>query len=117
MVNRCVLTVRLKQPFLDWLRSLPGMLDLTLEEVNDDPKVYLLPFIDDLSGQSELLEDFFGEIFDDQLAGYWTVEKDWPLVRTLEVFREWFDVEFHSTVDDLVDDEPLEVDDDEERQA
>ena len=112
MINRCVLTVRLKQPFLDWLRSLPDMLDVSLDEINRDPKAYLLPFIDELSGQPALLEEFYEEIFEEQLAGWWTVEKDWPQDRTQEVFKEWFDVQFCSWVQDLVDDEPLEEDED-----
>jgi hypothetical protein len=40
---------------------------------------------------------------------YGTDESDWPKVRDLKLFREWFDIKFHSLVLDLVD-EPLEDD-------
>jgi len=109
MINRCVIIVRAKQPFLDWLLSLPDMLDVSLDEINRDPKAYLLPFIDELSGQPALLEEFYEQIFEEQLAGWWTVEKDWPENRTIDLFLNWFDVLFCSWVQDLVDDEPLEV--------
>jgi hypothetical protein len=33
----------------------------------------------------------------------WIDEKDWPIKRDLRVFKMWFDVEFHSVVEDLVD--------------
>lgn len=106
-INRCAVTVRAKQPFLDWLEGLPDMLDMTLEEVNEDPSVYLLPEVDDLADQEDLLAGFYDLIFEEELVGWWTEEDDWPQVRTLGLFMEWFEVEFHSMIVDLVEDEPL----------
>jgi len=37
MLNRCVVTVKTKQPFLDWLKSLPDPADETLDGVTDVP--------------------------------------------------------------------------------
>jgi len=43
-VNRSVLVVLPKQPFLDWLHNAdPTSGELTLEILRDDPSVYLLP--------------------------------------------------------------------------
>jgi len=111
MLNRSVVTVRAKQPFLDWLRSLPDKCDLTLDLINRDPNAYLLPSIFYPNEESAMLREFYHLIFEDWLDGYWRNEAHWPQVRTLDVFREWFDVEFHSEVMDLVDDLPLEDDD------
>jgi hypothetical protein len=109
MLNRCAVTIRLKQPFLDWLNSLPDPLDLPLEMLNRDPPVYLLPFIDLLDQQDNLLEDFHDLIFEGRLAGYWTNEGDWPEERTFEMFKAWFEFSFSSVIVDLVDGEPLEL--------
>ena len=108
MLNRCAVTILAKQPFRDWLASLPDPLDATLEELNHDNQVFLLPSFDTYEEAEELLRDFFGEIFQQWLAGYWTVPAHWPADRSWKVFHEWFDVTFHSMITDLVDDEPLE---------
>ncbi len=107
MLNRSAVTVRMKQPFLDWLNSLPDPPDCTLELLNRDPPVYLLPFVDFQDQQEDLLEDFYDLIFEDRLAGWWTVEEDWPRDRTFKMFKEWFECKFSSIVQDLVDGEPL----------
>lgn len=36
MVNRCAVTTVAKQPFKDWLASLPDPLEATLEQINHD---------------------------------------------------------------------------------
>ena len=108
MFNRCAVTTRAKQPFKDWLDSLPDMLDLSLEEINSDNQVFLLPPFQLWDETEGLLREFFSEIFDRWLAGYWTNPLHWPSERNWRVFHEWFDVTFHSMVRDLVDDEPLE---------
>ena len=46
----------------------------------------------------------YGYIFEEQLGDWWNDEKDWPKNRNMTLFKQWFDVEFHSVVIDLVDD-------------
>lgn len=106
-INRSLVTVRVREPFVKWLESLPDPLDLTIEEINEDCTAYLLPEYAYEDDTEELLEVYYDMIFDDQLTSWWEDPKDWPEERTLEVFDEWFDVEFHSMVIDCVD-EPLE---------
>ena len=109
MFNRCAVTMMAKQPFKDWLDSLPDMLNLSLEEINYDNPVFLLPHFISYDQTDELMEDFCEEIFEKWLAGYWTNPVHWPPDRGWKVFHEWFEVKFHSMITDLVDDEPLEV--------
>ncbi|MDH4164611.1 MAG: VacJ [Nitrospirota bacterium] len=92
---------------MQWLKTLPDPMDISLAEVNDDTSAYLLPDYEDDDEQDEILRRFYGHIFEEQLDGWWTDERDWPQNRTLELFAEWFTVEFHSLVIDLVD-APLE---------
>ena len=107
IVNRSVVIIKAKEPFMQWLKTLPDPMDISLAEVNDDTSAYLLPDYEDDDEQDEILRRFYGHIFEEQLDGWWTDERDWPQNRTLELFAEWFTVEFHSLVIDLVD-APLE---------
>ena len=44
MMNRCGLLVQPAQPFLDWLRRVdPTSTELTLEDLRQEPAIYLLP--------------------------------------------------------------------------
>lgn len=110
MLNRSALVVKIKQPFLDWLRSLPEPADVTLEQVNSDNTVYLLSDFWSDDAQDETIEAFYDLIFEDQLNGWWTEKQDWPPERDFAMFKKWFDAELHSIVHDLVD-APLEDDD------
>ena len=109
MINRSAVTVKAKQPFRDWLRSLPDPPDATLEEVDSDGTVYLLSDAAYDEDPEETVRLFFGIIFEEELNGWWTDRKDWPQKRDFETFKQWFDAEFHSVVRDLVD-APLEDD-------
>lgn len=107
MINRSILIVRAKEPFVHWLKSLPDPFDISLEEINEDSTAYLLPDYSYDNEQDEILARFYEVIFEEQLDGWWTEESDWPPKRDFAMFSKWFDVEFHSLVIDLVD-APLE---------
>lgn len=106
MLNRSVVIVRVKDPFLKWVKSLPDPADISKELINQDNTVYLLPDLNYGVEEDELLDRFYDLIFEEQLNGWWTDKSSWPAKRDLETFKKWFDVEFHSVVLDLVD-EPL----------
>lgn len=104
MVNRGLVIVRAKEPFLEWLKTLPDPCDMTLAEINEDNSAYLIPEFEDDGQRDKVLKKFYDKIFEDQLAGWWTGEEDWPQKRDLRTFKKWFDLQFHSVVEDLVDD-------------
>ena len=105
MLNRCAVVVRKRQPFLDWLLQLPDPVDTntTLEQLNNDPHVYLLPELVYMSEQEALIAEFCETLFERELEGWWREPEDWPRVRNPKTFKIWFDVEFHSCIDDLED--------------
>ncbi len=103
MLNRCVVVVKAKPPLQKWLQSLPDPISLTLDEINQDSTVYLLPDYEENDEQRQLLRRHFDLIFEEQLAGWWQDEAGWPTDRDLKLFDAWFEVEFHSVVLDLVD--------------
>jgi hypothetical protein len=49
-------------------------------------------------------------VFELELDGWHTDESVWPQNRTLAMFKEWFHIELHSIVEDLVDDEIVDED-------
>jgi hypothetical protein len=113
-INRCVASVKAKQPFLEWAKRLPDpMAGMTLAALNDDSHAYLLPEYEMVDDQVQLLAEFYDEIFVQELTGWHTDERAFPEKRTLAMFQEWFDVEFHSMVLDLIDDEAIEHESDE----
>ena len=105
MINRSLVVVKVRQPFIDWLSGLPDPepADTTVANVNEDSHVYLLPEWDTPDEAQELLRQCFDIIFENELAGWWTVEDDWPTKRTFKLFQAWFEVEFHSCLIDLVE--------------
>ena len=108
MLNRSLLIVRFKQPFLDWAVSLD---DSGLVPELGDETAYLIPEFDDEKEAERILKRVYEEVFERELSSWDTQESRWPKPRTLALFREWFDIQLHSMVDDLGDDA---LEDDEE---
>ena len=111
MLNRDLIIVRLKQPFVDWVNEADPYSDgsrLTLDEANEDVSTFLIH--DDASEDMEgWLEEYFPLLFDAILEEWYVDESLWPRDRSLALFKRWCDVEVHSMVFDLVDG-PLEDD-------
>ncbi|MEZ5504283.1 MAG: hypothetical protein R3E50_17100 [Halioglobus sp.] len=112
MLNRDLIVVRLKQPFVDWVNEAnpyPDGSRMTLEEANEDLPVFL---IHDHASEDveEWLRQCYQPLFEELLEQWYVDETLWPQELTLELFRAWCDVKVHGMLYDLVD-EPL-VDDD-----
>jgi hypothetical protein len=103
VLNRCVITVKAKKPFFDWIQTLPEAAGMTLDELNEDGIAYLLPDLEDDDDLESILPQCFDLIFEEELIGWRTDEKMWPVVRDLPTFLSWFDVQRRSIVIDLVD--------------
>jgi hypothetical protein len=101
MLNRAVLVVRPKQPFLDWAARLDD--SCLVPNIEGEQTVYLVPQFDDDDEAQKVLKRVFAEVFERELFGWHTVEAAWPRKRTLALFRRWFTVELHSVVEDLCD--------------
>ncbi len=114
VVNRSVMIVRAKKPFLDWARSLPERHPLeiknpfTLEDINRDSAAYLIP---EIYGDEELdayLDRIWILLFEDQLNGWYTDRDTWPKKPSRKMFNDWFEIKIHSLVQDLWSKEPLD---------
>ena len=105
MLNRSAIVVKPKQPFLDWLHGAdPTSMHLMLADLLREPTIYLIPECDTDEDVAEALRELCEEIFDEQLAGWYTDTSTWPRDRSYEVFCQWFDYQHHSMLVDLCDD-------------
>ena len=103
-INRSLIIIKPKQPFLDWARSLDDeSQELTLESMCKDSTAYLIPEIWHDSDEQEFLKTCYDILFEEQLEEWSLDETDWPQQLDLKTFLEWFEVEFHSLVFDLCD--------------
>lgn len=110
-INRTVVLLAPKQPFLDWLNIVePDEEPLTLDDLREDNEVFLIPQYNDDSDSEKWIEARWSFLFEHMLMGWVDEEILWPQDRTLEMFREWFDIEIHTMAWDLSD-EPLIVED------
>lgn len=105
-VDRSVAVIKPKEPFREWLLSVPDNdVDLTLDSLRTDCTVILLPeFVDPEEGVAHV-DEIYQQLFKMELASWYDDTSVWPKDLSLKAFWEWFDVEIHSTVLDSVEGE------------
>jgi hypothetical protein len=74
-----------------------------LADVRRDPGIYLLPEYGLETDLEAYLKEVCQEIFEEQLNGWFRADELWPEERNFEVFRQWFECQFHSMLFDLAD--------------
>src|SRR6266581_3566731 len=110
MLNRGVVIVRPKQPYLNWAAGLDD--SGLMPDPNDEQTVYLIPSYDDDEEEAwEILWEMYPAIFENELYGWHTDEAAWPKGRDFGMFKEWFEIEVHSVVEDLCEYEVADEDD------
>ncbi len=108
-VNRTAVVIKPKQPFVDWLNSIPGeSSDNTLETVSSENLTFLIPDFFGPVESMDYIKEEYSQIFEYELFGWYTAEELWPVKRDLKIFQKWFSIEINSEVIDLVDDEDIE---------
>lgn len=103
---RAAVTLTRKQPYVDWANA-DGEKDGVSFPAEDRRTVYLVPVADSNLDAARLIEEFWPDIFEEELSAWMLDEATWPAPRTRELFDAWFDLEFTDAVVDLVPDEPL----------
>jgi hypothetical protein len=102
-INRAALIVRPKQPYVDWANSVdddgPRVI---LQEVRNDPSIYLVETIDFQEDLDLLVDDTWEWIFREQLNGWMRDADLWPEGLTREMFLEWFDCEVSTMIWDML---------------
>jgi hypothetical protein len=109
MLNRGVLIVRPRQPYLDWAAGLDN--SGLVPDPDDEQTIYLIPSFEDDEEAWKIVEEIYAEVFERELDGWHTDEAAWPQNRDFAMFKEWFDIELHSVVEDLCGDEIIDDED------
>lgn len=105
MVNRAVLIPKAKEPFREWISKLHDSEKISLKDINDDCTAYLIPEYDDDRQRDRIIKKLYPDIFEGQL-NEWSIDEDmWPQKRTLAMFKKWFELEYHTVVEELGNDE------------
>lgn len=115
MINRAAIILKYKEPAILWINKVDPYVDvpsISLEEANEDRPVYLIS--DEDADTPETVERWINlnhkTIFETELEGWYTDPSLWPNNLTLEVFKEWFEVECHTILIDTVGDQICDED-------
>ena len=100
-INRAALVVRPRQPYLDWAASVDAEAPEHAKALLNRVSVYLVGEDPKEEAETAPLENYFEEIFELELAAWYTDEDQWPKPRTLALFHEWFEAVGESVVTDL----------------
>lgn len=112
-ISRHLIILMPKQPVLDWIKRVdPNPPNISLDEVRQEQNAFLVP--DTLDGQQEAerwVLRRWSMFFEGFLAEWYTDESWWPQKRTQKMFKEWFEIQYHSMVWDMVAGEPIDYED------
>ena len=103
-INRTAIIIKPKQPFVDWLNTIPGeKSDNTIENTSSENTTFLIPEFFGHKESRAYIKKIYSYIFEFELFGWYTNEELWPQKRTWNMFQEWFVIEINSEVFDLVE--------------
>lgn len=116
-IDRCALAVRPTWKFAHWLNGLDAL------PIPDETEIfvqttYLVDFVEQLDAHAtaDLLDLYFLDIAASEFGAWWTEESDWPPIRNVADFLQYFECIPSETVIDLAADpeeeEDYDVDDD-----
>ncbi|MBF8222631.1 MULTISPECIES: hypothetical protein [Halomonadaceae] len=112
LLNRSALSVKPTQPFLDWINSLEptvGEDDLTLDDVDRESTVYLIPEMDTPEALQAFVRERYLEILETELRAWEEDERLWPETLDWALFQRFLRVEHSYLAMDLDDEAPLEI--------
>lgn len=101
-INRTLLIVIPKKPYLDWVKS------FNIEIDAGEYSAYLIPEKYDDYNYKDYLEKHFLDIFESELYGILKDPDFYPEKRDYKTFDKWFEINVCDTVFDLSN-EPIET--------
>ena len=116
-LNRASVSLKPKKLLIDWLReidrSIGAETNSLVDPLNENGDIFLIPGEDTIESREDAVkwvEKRWSDFFEFEL-GKWIIDDQlWPKNRTLKLFKDWFDIEYHSMVWDLGN-EPLATED------
>jgi len=108
-MDRIVAVIKPTEELLEWINSLPleknNEPKISLEAIQADCTALLIPPFDTPEEADDFIESIHEGIFENELMGWYIDENYWPANRDINLFNQYFTVEFHSMVFDLVESE------------
>ena len=112
LLNRSALSVKPTQVFVDWINSLEptvGNDDLTLDDIDRENTVYLIPEMDTPEALESFIRERYMEILESELRAWEEDERQWPEALDWALFQRFLSVEHSYLAVDLDDEAPLEI--------
>lgn len=98
LIDREILIVRPKQPFLDWIKE-----NVPAYDANEpsEPGIFLIREAEDDEEMEEIIKEKFLAIFIQMLIEWTADDSKLPQELTYEMFMDWFEVDIYPTAYDL----------------
>lgn len=104
-INRGLIVLIPKQPVLDWIMRVDPNppLGLTLEELGQEQDGFLVSqrTIETVEDAQRWVYRRWKMFFERYVGEWYTEESWWPKNRSLKMFKQWFDIQYHSMVWDM----------------
>ena len=101
IINRGLVTLKKKAPFLAWLKTLPDPIEISLKEANEDPMSLLIPDFENAEEAIDYIRDRFEKLWGFEMERWWEDPEDWEKNLSWKKFNEWFEIETSCIVWDL----------------
>jgi hypothetical protein len=102
-LNRGLVILRPKQPFVDWVREVDPGTPTEEDEVRESAEAFLIPQFDMTPDSHVWIRENFEMMFEIQLDSWYTDPEMWPSQRDWDTFTRWFEIELIEVAWDLVD--------------
>lgn len=105
-IDRVAIALMAKKPALEWINNVDSkdIKHYSLSDINSDRVLHLLPI--DVNTE-ELAESWAVEnakfLLEEYMDLWFTDMSRWPSNRDSGLFTDWFDVDYHSLIIDIVD--------------
>lgn len=106
LVNRSVVIIKPKQPLVDWVNRTPEVRlpkRLSLADMRNYRTVLMVPLGANVVEALAYVDPIKPYLFEMQLNLWYKDPRVWPRERSNAAFDEWFELEIHSLVVDLVE--------------
>ena len=112
LLNRSALSVRPTQAFVDWINALEPTMgddDLTLDDVERESTIYLIPEMDTPEALETFVQERHQVILETELRAWEEDEEQWPEALDWLLFQHFLRIEHSYLAMDLDDDTALEI--------
>jgi hypothetical protein len=102
LIDRNIIILKPRAPFLKWQQSLPDAIEgLTLEDLEGDPTAILVPELDSFDELNAFIKAHCRELFEFVLSDWHPNRQEWPPKRDHKTFSEWFSIQWSSCVAEM----------------